>query len=84
MTRTSLHEFASYDADFACTVVGPEGHDLVIRESPMKPARVTELMRDHPCIVRTRLGLTQEEFSTMLGVPLSTLRNWEPSIRQDI
>jgi putative transcriptional regulator len=28
--------------------------------------------------------MTQEEFSRMLGVPLSTLRNWEHGTRQPV
>jgi putative transcriptional regulator len=28
-------------------------------------------------VIRTRLGLTQEEFSTRFQIPLGTLRDWE-------
>ena len=53
-----------------------------IRAGKMKPARVTKLTPDHPRAIRSRLGLTQEEFSTLLGVPVSTLRNWEQGHRE--
>jgi putative transcriptional regulator len=53
-----------------------------IREGRMKPARVTTLTSEHPRAVRARLGMTQEEFARMLGVPLGTLRNWEQGIRE--
>lgn len=53
-----------------------------IRAGTMKPARVTTLTPDHPRAVRSRLGMTQEAFAQMLGVPLGTLRNWEQGIRE--
>jgi putative transcriptional regulator len=34
-----------------------------------------------PRAIRNRLGLTQEAFALLLGVPLSTLRNWEQGRR---
>lgn len=55
-----------------------------IRAGTMKPARVTKLTLEHPRIVRARLGMTQEEFSKMLGVPLGTLRNWEQGTREPV
>ena len=55
-----------------------------IRAGKAKPARVTKLTADHPLAVRTRLGLTQEEFSKMLGVPLGTIRGWEYNRRQPV
>lgn len=30
-----------------------------------------------PAFIRKRLGMTQEEFAAVIGVPLGTLRNWE-------
>lgn len=30
-----------------------------------------------PATIRHRLGMTQERFATVIGVPLATLRNWE-------
>lgn len=53
-----------------------------IREGKLKPARVTKLTSDHPRVVRTQLGMTQEAFARMLGVPVSTLRNWEQGTRE--
>jgi putative transcriptional regulator len=53
-----------------------------IRAGKLKPARVTKLTREHPRVVRTQLGMTQEQFAEMLGVPVGTLRNWEQGIRQ--
>lgn len=55
-----------------------------IRAGTLKPARVTKLTPDHPLAVRTRLGMTQEEFSAMLGVPVGTLRGWEYNRRKPV
>src|SRR4051812_16752705 len=53
-----------------------------IRRGARKPARVTKLSPAHPRAVRSRLGLTQEQFARLLGVPVGTLRNWEQGIRE--
>jgi putative transcriptional regulator len=55
-----------------------------IREGRMKPARVTKLTPEHPRVVRTQLGMTQDQFAAMLGVPVGTLRNWEQGIREPV
>lgn len=55
-----------------------------IRAGTMQPARVTKLTPDHPRAVRSQLGMTQEAFSAMLGVPLGTLRNWEQGTREPV
>ena len=55
-----------------------------IRAGTLKPARVTKLTPDHPRAVRSRLGMTQEDFAAMLGVPVGTLRNWEQGIREPV
>jgi putative transcriptional regulator len=53
-----------------------------IRSGKMKASRVTQLTPEHPRSVRSRLGMTQEQFATMLGVPIGTLRNWEQGHRE--
>jgi putative transcriptional regulator len=53
-----------------------------IRAGKLKPARVTKLTPDHPRAVRSQLGMTQEQFADLLGVPVGTLRNWEQGIRE--
>jgi putative transcriptional regulator len=55
-----------------------------IRAGKLQPARVTKLTPDDPRAVRSRLGMTQEAFAAMLGVPLGTLRNWEQGIREPV
>ena len=31
--------------------------------------------------LRTKLGMTQKEFATYMGIPLSTIRHWEIGYR---
>ena len=58
-------------------------HEMqAIRAGKLKPARVIKLTPDHPRAVRSSLGMTQEEFARMLGVPVGTLRNWEQGHRE--
>lgn len=35
-----------------------------------------------PEVIRNRLGLTQDAFAGLLGVSVSTLRNWEQGTRE--
>jgi putative transcriptional regulator len=53
-----------------------------IRRGKLKATCVTKLTPDHPRAVRVQLGMTQEQFAKLLGVPIGTLRNWEQGIRQ--
>jgi predicted nucleotidyltransferase len=32
--------------------------------------------------IRQNIGMTQEEFSKLLGIPINTIRNWEQEIRR--
>jgi transcriptional regulator with XRE-family HTH domain len=34
--------------------------------------------------IRERIGLTQEEFAVLLGIPLPTIQNWEQGHRKNI
>lgn len=53
-----------------------------IRAGKLKPARVTKLTPEHPRAVRAQLGMTQDQFAELLGVPVGTLRNWEQGLRK--
>lgn len=44
--------------------------------------RVDRLTPDSVVVVRTRLGLSQAEFSRAIGISLDTLQNWEQGRRQ--
>ena len=55
----------------AAALADPDAQPLTDAQlAPMKPFSRVKL-------VRTRLGLTQEQFSERYGVPLTTLRDWE-------
>lgn len=50
------------------------GERRAARESRFEPVQVAEIRRS--------MGLTQEQFSMLIGVPTSTLRNWEQGRRE--
>ena len=52
-----------------------------IRRGERKPSRVTVFRRADVKRMRVELGQTQAEFALMIGVSLSTLRNWEQGRR---
>jgi putative transcriptional regulator len=53
-----------------------------IRARKLAPARQLDLTPEHPRAIRAQLGYTQEEFATLLGVGLGTVRHWEQGDRQ--
>lgn len=53
-----------------------------IRRGEMKPARITRLKAESPQMVRSRLGLSQRQFSRLLGISIDTLQNWEQGRRE--
>lgn len=52
-----------------------------IMRGEMKPARVTKISFPDVKGLRARMKLTQAEFAIMLGISVSTLRNWEQKRR---
>ena len=52
-----------------------------IRRGEKKPSRVFEFEPDDVKLVRARLRQSQTEFASMIGVSVSTLRNWEQGRR---
>jgi putative transcriptional regulator len=52
-----------------------------IRRGELKPARVTRLKAESPQVVRARFRLSQREFSSLLGISIDTLQNWEQGRR---
>ena len=55
-----------------------------IRRGSTKPSREFEYKPVNVKAVRTQLGLTQIEFAIMIGVSVSTLRNWEQGRRRPV
>lgn len=52
-----------------------------IRRGTRKPARTTAFRPADVKKVRAQLGVSQSEFALMIGVSVSTLRNWEQGRR---
>lgn len=53
-----------------------------IKRGSRKPSRVFEIRPVDIKAVRRRLRRTQSEFALMIGVSVSTLRNWEQGRRR--
>ena len=66
---------------FADLVTGIREMKAVMRGTA-KPARVTRLAPDSPAVVRVRMGFSQEQFATLLGISVRTLQNWEQGHRE--
>lgn len=50
---------------------------VAIRRGELAPGRVTEISVPDAKSVRTKVGLSQNEFAKLIGVKVATLRNWE-------
>ncbi len=53
-----------------------------IKSGKAKPSRRFEFKPDDVKSIRVKLGLSQSEFASMIGVSTSTLQNWEQGRRQ--
>jgi putative transcriptional regulator len=53
-----------------------------IRRGEMKASRVFNLKPVDVRAIRSKLGVSQAEFASMIGVSLSTLQNWEQGRRR--
>jgi putative transcriptional regulator len=53
-----------------------------IKRGKLKPARVFHSKPADIKAVRERLSVSQSEFALMIGVSVSTLKNWEQGRRQ--
>jgi putative transcriptional regulator len=52
-----------------------------IHRGESKPARITRKEDIDVSKIRKNMGLTQEQFSALMGIKLATLRNWEQKRR---
>ena len=57
-----------------------EGGAILRREK--KPARRTTLRWPNARVVREKLGLTQSQFASLIGISPRTLQNWEQGHRR--
>ena len=53
-----------------------------IMRGEMKPGRVFKFEQPEVQLIRKKYGLSQEKFATLLGISVSTLRNWEQGRRK--
>lgn len=69
------------DQDFQKLVTSVKQMGTILRGEKL-PHRRTVLTRIDVKALRERLGLTQAEFSGMIGVSIKTLQNWEQGRRE--
>jgi len=53
-----------------------------IMRGEMKPGRVFKFDQPDVQLIRKNYGLSQEKFAKLLGISVSTLRNWEQGRRK--
>ncbi len=52
-----------------------------IRRDEMKASRIFDFDKPNVQLIRKQYGLSQQQFATLLGISISTLRNWEQGRR---
>jgi putative transcriptional regulator len=63
-------------------LVGSIREMKAIESGKRKPSRVFELPEPDARKIRSRFGLSQVDFARLIGVSVSTLRNWEQGLRR--
>ncbi len=53
-----------------------------IRKGLRKPSRYSVIEEPNVAAIRDKYGMTQQEFSSLLGISVGTLRNWEQGRRK--
>ena len=53
----------------------------VIKRGEMKASRIFDFNKPNVQLIRKQYGLSQQQFATLLGISISTLRNWEQGRR---
>ena len=69
------------DEDFQKLVVSVKQMGKIMRGEKI-PHRKTTLKKNSIRALREKTGLTQKEFSAMIGVSVRTLQNWEQGRRE--
>jgi len=55
-----------------------------IRRGEIKASRVTRFASQNVRGIRQKLGVSQSQFATMIGVSVATLQNWEQGRRNPV
>mgnify|MGYP005840783123 CR=1 FL=1 len=53
-----------------------------IRKGTQKPSRYAVIKEPDVAAIREKYDMTQQEFSSLLGISVGTLRNWEQGRRK--
>lgn len=53
-----------------------------IRKGKQKPSAYTVIEDPDVAVIREKYDMTQQEFSSLLGISIGTLRNWEQGRRK--
>lgn len=70
------------DSDFQNLLQGIREAGSYLRGNKKAAARVDRIDPSSVASIRTKLKLTQKEFSSAFGISTATLRNWEQGRRQ--
>ncbi len=81
MKKSAKKASDTFDWSQADAMTDEEIHAAALADPDAQPLTGEQLARMKPVcrakLVRVKLRLTQEQFATRYGIPLSTLRDWE-------
>ena len=69
------HDWAGFDALTNSGILKAARSDPDAQ--PLSDAQLQRMKRPNPKVVRRALGLSQEQFADIFGIPIGTLRDWE-------
>jgi putative transcriptional regulator len=73
--RARAHDWTKFDALTNADVLKAARSDPDAQ--PLSDAQLKRMKRPNPKVVRRALGLSQEQFADVFGIPIGTLRDWE-------
>ena len=73
--RGRTHDWTQFDALTNADVLRAARSDADAQ--PLSDAQLQRMKRPNPKVVRRALGLSQEQFADVFGIPIGTLRDWE-------
>jgi putative transcriptional regulator len=73
--RVRAHDWTKFDALTNADVLKAARSDPDAQ--PLSNAQLQRMKRPNPKVVRRALGLSQEQFADVFGIPIGTLRDWE-------
>ena len=73
--QVRTHDWSKFDALTNADVLKAARSDPDAQ--PLSDAQLKRMKRPNPKVVRRSLGLSQEQFADVFGIPIGTLRDWE-------